>query len=143
MQVKIRRCREHVTIPQYQTSGAVGFDFAAAEKTICEPGRVTLIPTGLIIGTPKGYMLQITARSSTSIKRGLMMSNGVGTIDQDYCGPTDEIKLLVYNFTNQPVIIEQGDRLANGIFIPVEIAQFKEVELVEAVSRGGFGSTGI
>ncbi|MAG11877.1 MAG: dUTP diphosphatase [Parcubacteria group bacterium] len=143
MDVIIKRCRENVQIPQYQTAGAVGFDFAAAEPMVCEPGKVTKIPTGIIMKIPEGYMLQITARSSTSIKRGLMMSNGVGTIDQDYCGPTDEIHLLVYNFTPEPVHISAGDRLANGIFIPVEIVQFKEVELMTATSRGGFGSTGI
>ena len=142
MEVEINRCREHVTIPEYKTAGAVGFDFAAAEPMTREPGKVTLIPTGLIIKIPKGFMLQITARSSTSVKKGLMMSNGVGTIDQDYCGPEDEIKLLVYNFTDQPVMIERGDRIANGLFIPIEIAQWKEVDEMTAPTRGGIGSTG-
>ncbi len=142
MEVNIRRVRKNTVIPEYKTKGAVGFDFAAAKGAVIEPKKLALIPTGLSMQVPEGHMLMITARSSLAKKRGLMLANGVGTIDQDYCGPDDEIHMMVYNFTDQSVTVEAGERLANGLFLPIERAQWKEVELMKTESRGGFGSTG-
>ena len=84
----------------------------------------------------------ITARSSLSLKKGLWLGNGVGTIDQDYCGPEDQIHLLVYNFSDAPVTIAASDRLANGIFVKIEKAEWEEVSTMDSPTRGGFGSTG-
>ncbi|MDD4352068.1 MAG: dUTP diphosphatase, partial [Candidatus Gracilibacteria bacterium] len=67
---------------------------------------------------------------------------GVGIIDLDYCGPTDEVKTLVYNFTDADVTIERGTKISQGIFVRVDIADWEEVEEVHPESRGGFGSTG-
>ena len=96
-----------------------------------------------MIAVPEGHFLGIFARSSTPLKRGLMVANGVGVIDRDYCGTTDEIKVQVLNFTQQPVQVKQGDRLAQGLFVPVTHVTWQEVEgdLREG-SRGGFGATG-
>lgn len=142
MNVSITLCREGVALPAYQTNGAVGFDLSCAEKTIVEPHTLARIPTGLIIKTPPEYMLMLTARSSTPWKKGLMLANGVGIIDQDYCGEHDEIMLLVYNITDKPVVIEQGDRLANGIFVPIQKVEWIFEHQPSSSSRGGFGSTG-
>ena len=105
-------------------------------------GEVTLVPTGLVIEVPTGMFLGVFARSSTPLKRGLMVANGVGVVDSDYCGPNDEIKVPVINVTNQPVCISAGDRIAQGILLPAPRVQWEEVEEVVAASRGGFGSTG-
>ena len=141
--VAIRRIHPDADLPKYQSDGAAGFDLAASEASIVRPGEVTLIPTGLVIQAPPGYFLAIVARSSTPLKRGLMVANGVGIIDADYCGPTDEVKIEVFNFTQQPVHIARGDRLAQGLFIPVARARWEEStgDLREN-SRGGFGATG-
>lgn len=141
--VAIRRIHPNADLPTYQSDGAAGFDLAASEASIVRPGEVTLIPTGLVIQAPPGYFLAIVARSSTPLKRGLMVANGVGIVDADYCGPTDEVKIEVFNFTQQPVHIARGDRLAQGLFIPVARARWEEStgDLREN-SRGGFGATG-
>lgn len=141
--VNIRRLDPTIPLPAYQTEGAAGFDLAASEDLRVEPGAVVLVPTGLVIQVPSGYFLAIIARSSTPLKRGLMVPNAVGVVDPDYCGARDEIKIEVYNFTTQPVEVKRGDRLAQGLFIPVARAEWKEADAdLRDVSRGGFGATG-
>lgn len=90
---------------------------------------------------PAGHVLGIFARSSTPLKRGLMVANGVGLVDSDYCGANDEIKIEVYNFTTNPVTVTRGDRLAQGVIMPFVRAEWSEGEAT-APTRGGFGSTG-
>ena len=85
------------------------------------------MPTGLVIEVPAGIFLGIFARSSTPLKRGLMVANGVGVVDSDYCGPTDEIKMPVLNFTAAPVTVAKGDRIAQGILLPSPRVEWDEV----------------
>lgn len=140
--VPIRRMYPSVPLPEYQSEGAAGFDLAASQDMVVHPGEVTLVPTGLVIQVPGGYFLAVFARSSTPLKRGLMVANGVGVVDSDYCGPADEVKIEVFNFTAQPVQIKTGDRIAQGLFIPVARAEWREVnEDLRDGSRGGFGAT--
>lgn len=138
---RIRRLRPDVTLPAYQTAESAGFDLAASEDITIEPGAVALVPTGLVIEVPHGHFLGVFARSSTPLKRGLMVANGVGVIDPDYSGPADEVKIEVVNFTQAPVHVGKGDRLAQGLFIPVVQAQWIEADEIRSASRGGFGST--
>lgn len=140
--VRIRRLRPSVDLPSYASAGAAGFDLAAAEDTTIQPGRVALVPTGLVVEVPTGMFLGIFARSSTPLKRGLMIANGVGVIDQDYCGPADEVKIAVLNFTAEAVTVNAGDRIAQGIFLPSTRVAWEEAGELRALSRGGFGSTG-
>lgn len=140
--VRISRLSDSVVLPQYETSGAAGFDLASAASMTVAPGEVALVPTGLVIEVPVGHFLGVFARSSTPLRRGLMVANGVGVVDSDYCGPADEIKIEVYNFTAQPVSIAVGDRLAQGVVIPFVRADWQEVGSTGTASRGGFGSTG-
>ena len=141
MQVKIKRIDKSQPLPEYQTSGAVGFDLYAREDLEVKAHELVFIPTNLIIQTPPGYMLAVLPRSSTP-KKGLLIPHGVGVIDQDYAGPEDEIKFQVLNFTDQLVKISRGERIAQGIFIKIEVGEFKETESLDTPSRGGFGSTG-
>ena len=142
MQVKIKRLDKSLPLPQYHTAGSAGFDFYASVTTIIPAKEIVRIPTGLIIGTPIGYFLAVINRSSTPQKKGLSMPNGVGVIDNDYCGDNDEIQVLMYNFTEQPVTIEKGERIAQGLFLKVDQGQWEEVDQMGEKSRGGFGSTG-
>ena len=142
LNVRIRRLRASARLPEYQSRGAAGFDLAASEPLVVQPGEVALVPTGLVIEVPPGHFLGIFARSSTPLKRGLMVANGVGIVDSDYCGPNDEVKIEVYNFTSAPVRVNAGDRIAQGVFIPVARAQWQEADALRETSRGGFGSSG-
>jgi dUTP pyrophosphatase len=141
--VSIRRLDPSVALPDYQTPGAAGFDLAASERVDVPPHTIALIPTGLVVRVPDNHFLGIFARSSTPLKRGLMVANGVGVIDEDYCGAADEVKIQVLNFTNQTVRVEKGDRIAQGLFIPVTRAVWRETQGdLRQGSRGGFGATG-
>jgi dUTP pyrophosphatase len=140
--VRVRRLREDVRLPEYGTDGAAGFDLAASAALTIEPGEVTLVPTGLVIEVPPGYFLAVFARSSTPLKRGLMVANGVGVVDSDYCGPTDEIRVPVDNITQSRVTVQAGDRLAQGIFLAAPRVAWDEATELRADARGGFGSTG-
>ena len=140
-QVKIKRLDKNLPLPRYETEGSVGFDLLCRESVTINSQRVGLIPANVIVETPPGYMLMVTLRSSTPRKQGLLIPHGVGVIDQDYCGEGDEIKIQVYNFTPDAVSIERGDRIAQGIFVRVDRAEWLEVEGMDSETRGGFGST--
>src|SRR5262245_27207778 len=141
--VRIHRLDPSIPLPEYQTEGAAGFDFAASADVVIAPRSVALVPTGLVIEVPRGHFLGVFARSSTPLKRGLMVANGVGVVDEDYCGPRDEVRIQVLNFTDEPVRVARGDRIAQGLFIPVTRAAWVAADgELRAGSRGGFGATG-
>jgi dUTP pyrophosphatase len=118
MRLKIRRLDDTLPLPAYGTDESVGFDLAAAHDATIAPGQIALVRTGLVIEVPTGHFLGIFARSSTPLKRGLLVANGVGVVDPDYSGPNDEIMIQVLNFTSTEVRVARGDRLAQGIVLP-------------------------
>lgn len=142
MNVRIRRLRPDVPLPRYETEGAAAFDLPAAADIEVPPRGVALVPTGLVIEVPAGMFLGIFARSSTPLRRGLMVANGVGVVDPDYCGPEDEVRIAVMNFTDAPVAIRRGDRVAQGMFLAAPRVAWREVDTLRQGSRGGFGATG-
>jgi len=143
MDVRITRLDASLPLPAYQTGGAAGFDLAASVDMTIAPGQVTLVPTGLVIEAPPGHFIGVFARSSTPLKRGLMVANGVGIVDADYSGPDDEIKIEVYNFTAASVKVKRGDRLAQGVILPFVRASWQEsAGPSDRRTRGGFGATG-
>jgi dUTP pyrophosphatase len=142
VQVAIHRLDPSVQLPKYETPGATGFDLAARDDQTIAPGEVALVPTGLIIKVPPGHFLGIFARSSTPLKRGLIVANGVGIVDSDYCGAEDEIKIEVLNFTTAPVTVRCGDRLAQGVILPYTRVDWHEGDPPSQPTRGGFGATG-
>jgi len=142
VQVSIYRLDPAVPLPRYESEGAAGFDLASNADMTVAAGAVALVPTGLVIGVPRGHFLGVFARSSTPLKRGLMVANGVGIVDSDYCGPADEIQIEVVNFTEAPVEIRRGDRLAQGVILPFVRAEWRESTDAPGTTRGGFGSTG-
>jgi len=140
MKIKIKRIDKTLPLPEYQTSGAVAFDLYSRVDAVISPKTLERLPTNVIIAIPKGYMLEIKDRSSTLKKKGLLVSTGF--IDNDYCGEEDEILLQVYNMIDEDVKIEKGERLGQGAFVRVDLAEWEEVENMEEKSRGGFGTTG-
>jgi dUTP pyrophosphatase len=95
----------------------------------------------IAVETPPGHFLLLAARSGTH-KKGLMMANGIGIVDPDFRGDNDEIKAAYYNFGKGPVIVERGERIAQGTFVRVVSLEWEEMEGFENTDRGGFGSTG-
>ena len=142
MRLKIRRLDSTISLPAYGTNESAGFDLAAAHDVAVAPGQIVLVRTGLVIEVPSGYFLGIFARSSTPLKRGLLVANGVGVIDPDYSGPNDEVMIQVLNITNREVQVTRGDRLAQGIILPAPRVTWDEVDEIREITRGGFGATG-
>jgi dUTP pyrophosphatase len=142
MRLRIRRLDSTIPLPTYGTGEAAGFDLAAAADAVIAPRTIALVRTGLVIEVPPGHFLAILARSSTPLKRGLMIANGVGVIDPDYSGPTDEVLIQVLNITGSDVQVRRGDRLAQGIVLPAPRVTWDEVAEIRGDSRGGFGATG-
>lgn len=143
MRVKIKRIDKSLPLPEYHTKGSVGCDLYARVETKIAPKGLGKIPANVIIETPPGYMFIVASRGSTPFKKGLMPPHGFGVGDQDFCGSDDEYQISIYNFTDEEVVVGRGERVAQGIFVPVEIAQWEEVESMEHNgTRGGFGTTG-
>jgi dUTP pyrophosphatase len=142
MRLKIRRLDSTVALPAYGTHESAGFDLAASHDLVVVPRQIALVRTGLVIEVPPGHFLGIFARSSTPLKRGLLVANGVGVIDPDYSGPNDEIMIQVLNVTEHDVRISRGDRLAQGIVLAAPRVSWEEVGEIRDVTRGGFGATG-
>lgn len=143
MKVKIKRIDQSLPLPVYETVGAVGFDILARETREIGSGGIEIVPSNLIVEVPKGYMLVVASRSSTPMKKGLTPPHGFGIIDHDYCGPEDEIGVLVYNFSGSPVTVERGEKIAQGVFVRVDKFEWEEVSAVSGETRGGFGSTNL
>ncbi len=141
MDIRIKRFSKEVPLPQYHTAGAAGFDLAARERVEIPAGAVGYVPLNVAVETPSGYFLLIAARSSTH-KKGLILANGIGIGDSDFCGDGDEYKAAYFNFTSTPVVVEKGDRIAQGVFVKYETAQWSEVDVMGNKDRGGFGGTG-
>lgn len=142
MKVKIKRFDKTLPLPVYETDGSVGFDIIAREDAEIPPKELSLLPSNLIVEVPKGYMLVVASRSSTPMKKGLTPPHGFGIIDHDYCGPDDEIKVLVYNFKDVPAKVSRGEKIAQGVFVKIDKFEWEEVDDINKNSRGGFGSTG-
>jgi dUTP pyrophosphatase len=127
--------------PTYGTKRSAGFDLHTVESVKVAQGEIKLVRTGLIIETPLDHMLYLTFRSSTPRKHGVMVLEGI--VDEDYCGPEDELRIQVMGVSPGVATIPAGSRIAQGIFVPITRGQFKLTPFpVDTKSRGGFGSTG-
>jgi dUTP pyrophosphatase len=107
------------------------------------PQSQAIIPTGLVFQVPEGYYLDIRPRSGLAAKKCITITNSPGTLDEDYCGPKDELCIILFNLGKEDFIVKQGDRIAQCKVERVERAELEEVNEVGEVSRGGLGSTGI
>jgi len=142
MKVRIKRIDKTLPLPMYKTPGAAAFDLILRESAVVPPGETIKIPCNVVVEIPEGYMLQIVPRSSFPFKKpGLIQGNHSAIIDQDYCGPDDELLWAVYNTTNKPIELERGVAYCQAAFVRIDKAEFEEVEEMEAKNRDGFGST--
>jgi len=141
LRVEVFRRDARAVMPAYKTAGAAAFDLSALDAVTIPAGEAVRVPTGLVIKVPDGYFLGVFARSGTA-SRGLALGNGVGVIDADYCGPDDEVGVLVRNFRSEPMTIAAGERIAQGIVLRCPRAELVEIPRPAIPNRGGFGSTG-
>ena len=136
---------QDLALPKYESNGAAGLDLLAAipagEEYALAPGARDMIPTGLAIALPFGYEAQIRPRSGLAAKNGVTALNSPGTIDCDYRG---EVKVILINHGQEPLIITRGMRIAQMVIAPVTRAVFEERDCLPETGRGagGFGSTG-
>jgi len=125
------------------SEGASGVDlYACLDGPITiAPGKWALIPTGIAVALPEGYELQIRPRSGIALKKGVTVFNSPGTVDSDYRG---EIKVIMINLSDTPVVISHGERIAQAVLCKVERIEWVEVDELPFTSRGegGFGHTG-
>lgn len=141
MKAKIKRIDKSLPLPVYKTPGAAALDCHVRETVIVGPQKIAYLPLNICVKPPKGHYVMLAARSSLH-KLGLILANGIGIGDEDFCGNKDEYNAVVYNFTNSQVTINKGDRVAQMIFRPYEKVEWEEVEDLGEHSRGGFGTTG-
>ncbi len=143
MNIKIVN-KSTLDLPKYETLGSAGMDLLAnvdGDVTI-KPMERTLVPTGLFIEIPIGYEGQVRSRSGLSIKHGICLVNGVGTIDSDYRG---ELKIPLINLGSEDFVVTRGMRIAQLVIAKYEIVNLIEVNNIDESDRGtgGFGSTGL
>jgi dUTP pyrophosphatase len=141
MKARIKRFDKKLPLPKYHTDGAAAFDLSAREAVEIPPKEVRLVPLNVAIETPPGHFLLVAARSSTH-KKGLILANGIGIGDPDFSGDNDEYHAAYLNFTDKPVVVEKGERIAQAMFVQFVKADWEEVERMDKKTRGGFGSTG-
>ena len=132
------------SLPNYETIASAGMDLRANLEepvTINSLERI-IVKTGLFIELPIGYEAQVRPRSGLAAKKGITVLNSPGTVDADYRG---EIGVILVNLSNEPFVIENGERIAQLIIAKHERAEWIEVEVLSETSRGegGFGSTGV
>ncbi len=142
MNIRIKRIDKTLPLPEYKTKGAAGFDLYTRETTIIPAKGSARVLCNVIIETPPGYALIVSARSSLAKHYpGLFLANGIGIIDSDFCGPNDEVLISLYNLKDYDITVQRGDRIAQGKFQKVEKAEWEEVDEMNNEDRGGFGST--
>ena len=141
--VLIKKLNPYVELPIYKTNGASGMDLMAfiKEPIKISPNNSYLVPTGLSMAFSEDYEVQIRPRSGLAAKNSITILNTPGTIDSDYRG---EIKIILFNHGKEDFIVNNKDRVAQMILVPVVKMKFEEVENLPDTLRGegGFGSTG-
>lgn len=130
-------------LPAYQTVGAAAADIYACldEPVRLAPMHRAVVPTGLAMAVPEGYEVQIRARSGLSLKHGIALANGVGTIDSDYRG---EVGVILINLGQEDFVVEPGMRIAQMVLAAYGQISWQEVAILPETDRGsgGYGSTG-
>ena len=143
VKILIKKTNKEVITPKYKTDGSSGVDLSAflKKKVVIKPNSSELIPTGLQVAIPEELEIQIRPRSGLAAKESIGVLNSPGTIDSDYRG---ELKIILFNHSNKDFIINNGDRIAQMVLVPIIKMEFEEVDSLPDTVRGqgGFGSTG-
>ena len=143
VKILIKKTSKEVITPKYKTDGSSGVDLSAFldKEVVIKPNSSELIPTGLQVAIPEEFEIQIRPRSGLAAKESIGVLNSPGTIDSDYRG---ELKIILFNHGKEDFIINNGDRIAQMVLVPILKMEFEEVDSLPDTIRGqgGFGSTG-
>tara|TARA_Y100000766_G_scaffold26484_1_gene18293 strand:+ start:189 stop:629 length:441 start_codon:yes stop_codon:yes gene_type:complete len=143
VKILIKKTNRKVITPKYKTDGSSGVDLSAFldKEVVIKPNSSELIPTGLQVAIPEEFEIQIRPRSGLAAKESIGVLNSPGTIDSDYRG---ELKIILFNHSDKDFIINNGDRIAQMVLVPIVKMEFEEVDSLPNTVRGqgGFGSTG-
>lgn len=152
MRIKIKRFDKTLPLPEaeefehdashaHDKGMVAAFDFYCREDVTIPPRQIKLVPVNNAIAVPRDHFLLLSARSSTSWKKGLMLANGIGIVDPFYSGDSDEIKIQLFNITDHPVDVKKGEALAQGVVVKREAVEWIEVETMGSVGHGGYATT--
>ena len=143
VKILIKKTSKEVITPKYKTDGSSGVDLSAFldKEVVIKPNSSELVPTGLQVAIPVELEIQIRPRSGLAAKDSISVLNSPGTIDSDYRG---ELKIILFNHSKKDFIINNGDRIAQMVLVPIIKMEFEEVDSLPNTVRGqgGFGSTG-
>lgn len=132
--------KSNYELPSYATIGSAGVDVQATEAVRILPHETKLIPTNFYVAIPEGYELQIRSRSGLALKYGIVVAQGIGTIDSDYRG---NLGVILLNTSNHEYIVRVGDKIAQMVLAKCEKIKWKVIDNLPSTDRGegGFGST--
>ena len=141
MKIPVQRLDPALPLPMRAHPGDAGLDLLAREDAALQPGERTLMPTGIAVAIPEGFVGLVSPRSGLAIREGLSVVNGPGVVDSGYRG---ELKVVLINLGHDVISIKRGERIAQIVVAPVLAADLVEVEELPPSRRGedGFGSTG-
>lgn len=137
MKIVVKRFDKKIPLPEYN-EGAACFDFTCSEEVTIPPHQIKAVRQNVAVKVPEGFVLLVFSRSSTPLRKGLVMANGVGVIDPFYCGDKDEILVFLLNITDENAIVEAGDKIAQGMIIKTESVSWNEVDKMPEVGIGGY-----
>lgn len=132
---------EHGADTRQDRGMVAAFDFYCRENVVIPSHEIRLVPVNNAIAVPRDHFLLLSARSSTSWKKGLLLANGIGIIDPFYSGDKDEIKIQLFNITNSPVEVKKGEALAQGVIVRREQVEWEEVDTMGTDGHGGYDTS--
>jgi len=143
--LQVKKIHPDAYSPVYNYKSDSGFDLHSVEEVNLEPFGRAIVHTGLVLGIPEEYEIQVRPKSGLALKQGLTVLNTPGTVDAGYDG---EIKVIIFNTTNNPVTINKGMKIGQAVLCPVVCGKYVGIELVENIEKrergdNGFGSTGL
>jgi dUTP pyrophosphatase len=141
MKIPVLRLDTHLPLPEHAHPGDGGIDLRSAEDVKIQPGERALVPTGVAVAIPDGYVGLVVPRSGLAVSHGITVLNGPGLVDSGYRG---ELKVALINLGGAPHLIERGERIAQLVVVAVETLELVPVHALPTSDRGegGFGSTG-
>lgn len=137
MNIPIKRFDKSLNLPA-PNGRAACFDLYCRETVTIQPHEIKPVAQNVALKVPDGYALLLFTRSSTPLRKGLMLANSVGVVDPFYCGDDDENLAFLLNFTDKPVTVEAGDRVVQGMIIKTEEVTWREVESMNDAGHGGY-----
>ena len=137
MKVKIKRFDTSLSLPEKEPRAAC-FDLICREDKTLNPREIAIMPVNIAVEVPDGYALLVFLRSSMPFRKQLMLANGAGVVDPFYNGDSDELIIELFNFSDTPVSVAKGEKVAQCMFIKSEPVEWEEVERMDAPGIGGY-----